>query len=152
MRSKGFTLIEVMLALAVFGLAMTAVVGFNERAYVNEGKARRLTTAVQLASAKMVDTQLEIEKEIGKGSFPEDKSEEGQFERPFDDYKWKVELRKVELPLPPMGDTQNEGIQQTMKTMMKQITESVREIKLTISWKEMEKDRSFSLVTHITKI
>ncbi len=149
---KGFTLLEVMLALAVFGLAMTAIVGFNERGYMNEAKARRMTTAVGLASTKMTDAQLDIEKDISKGSFPEEKTDEGEFERPFEDYKWKLEVRRVELPLPPLGDEAGAATKQIMDIMKTQISDSIREIKLTISWKEMEKEKSFSVVTHITKM
>lgn len=152
---KGFTLLEVMLALAVFALAMSAIVGFNARGYLNDARARKMTVAVELARGKMVEYQLDLEKDIAKGSFPEEKSEEGAFEKPYEDYRWKVEIRKVELPLPPMGEEggANQGIMQNVTQMMtKQISEAVRELKLTISWKELEKDRSFSVVTHIAKM
>jgi type II secretion system protein I len=152
MNKKGFTLLEIMLALAIFAMAVSAVVGFNARGYVNEARARRLTVAVELARQKMVDAQLDVEKEINKGAFPEEKTDEGEFERPFEDYRWKMEIRKVELPMPPLGEEANEMMKQMMETITKQISESVRELKLTISWKEMERERSFSVVTHIAKL
>jgi len=149
---KGFTLLEVMLALAVFAFAITALVGFNARGYVNDSRARRLTTAVLLAKSKMADYQLDIEKEVAKGSFPDDKTDEGVFESPFDEYKWKVEVKKVELPLPPLGEGVGEATKQMMDMITKQITESVREVKLTITWTEMDRERSFDVVTHISKL
>jgi prepilin-type N-terminal cleavage/methylation domain-containing protein len=150
---KGFTLLEVMLALAVFAFAMTALVGFNARGYVNEARARRLSNAVQLARTKMVEYQLEIEKGTAKGEFPEEKTENGEFEKPFEDYKWKIEVRKVELPMPPIGEEEGGGgAQQMMQMMTKQISDSVREIKLTVQWDEMGKDRSFDVTTHIAKL
>lgn len=152
MRRKGFTLLEVMMALAVFGIAITALVGFNARGYVNEARARRMTTAVQLASQKMTDTKLEIEKEMVTGSLPEEKTDEGDFEKPFDAFRWKIEIKKVEMPMPPIGDVVGEIGKQIMEAITKQISDSVREIKLTIIWQEMEKERSFSVVTHIAKI
>ncbi|MBI2091826.1 MAG: type II secretion system protein [Deltaproteobacteria bacterium] len=153
MRLKGFTLLEVMLALAVFAFAMTALVGFNARGYVNEARARRLSSAVELARTKMVEYQLEIEKGTAKGEFPEEKTEEGAFEKPFEDYRWKVEVRKVELPMPPISEEEGGGgVQQMMQMMTKQISDAVREIKLTVQWNEMDKERSFSVTTHIAKL
>ena len=149
---KGFTLLEVMLALAVFAFAITALVGFNARGYVNDSRARRLTTAVNLAKTKMAEYQLDIEKESAKGGFPEEKTDEGAFETPFEEYKWKIEIKKVELPLPPLGEGVGEATKQMMDMMTKQISESVREVKLTISWTEMERERSFDVVTHIAKL
>jgi prepilin-type N-terminal cleavage/methylation domain-containing protein len=160
-RGKGFTLLEVMLALAVFALSASILVGFNARGYLNEGRARRLTTAVELAKTKMVEFQMDLEKEMSKGAFPEDKSDSGTFEKPFDEYKWKVELRKVELPIPPIGGEEGGGgegggtggaMQQMLQVMTKQISEAMREIKLTVSWVEMEKEKSFNVVTHIVKM
>lgn len=151
-KTGGFTLLEVMMALAIFAMAMTAIVGFQARGYVNEAKARHMTVAVELARLKMTDYQLDIEKEIGKGSFPEDNTDEGNFEKPFEDYRWKVELRKVEMPLPPLGEGAGDAAKQMMQMMTKQISDTLREIKLTISWKEMDKEKSFGVTTHITKI
>lgn len=141
-----------MLALAIFAIAVAALVGFNARGYVNEARARRLTVAVELARQKMVDTQLDVEKELSKGVFPEEKTDEGGFERPFEDYRWKMEIRKVELPAPPLGEEAGVMMKQMMEMITKQISDSVRELKLTISWKEMERERSFSVVTHIAKL
>jgi len=149
---KGFTLLEVMLALAVFAFAITALVGFNARGYVNDARARKLTVAVSLAKTKMAEHQLDLEKEISKGGFPEDKTDEGVFESPFEEYKWKLEIKKVELPIPPLGEGVGEATKQMMDMITKQISESVREVKLTISWTEMDRERSFDVVTHIAKL
>jgi len=149
---KGFTLLEIMLALAVFAFAITALVGFNARGYVNDSRARRLTTAVTLAKTKMVEAQIEIEKDITKGSQLEEKSEEGGFDDPFGDYKWKLELKKVELPIPPLGEGVGLATTQMMEMITKQISDSVREIRLTIMWTELDKEREFSVVTHIAKM
>ena len=149
---KGFTLLEVMLALTIFAIAVAALVGFQARGYINDAKARHLTTAVQLARDKMTQYQLDIEKDIVKGGFPEEKEDAGTFDKPFEDYRWKAEVRKVELLLPPLGDAAGETTDQMMKMMTKQISDSVREVKMTITWQEMEKDQSFSVVTHIVKM
>ncbi len=151
---KGFTLLEILLALAIFGFAVTTLVGFHARGYVNVARARMLTTATELARGKMVDVQLDIEQEMGKGAFPEERSDEGVFDRPFDDYRWKYEIRKVELQLPPAGEGQGQGelMNKYRQQMKEQISEQVREIQLIISWKEMGKDRELKLVTHIVKM
>ncbi len=141
-----------MLALTIFAMAMATLVALHARGSMNEMRARKLTVATELARQKMVDTQLDIEKEMNKGVFPEEKTDEGEFEKPFEDYRWKMEIRKVELPMPPLGEEAGVMMKQMMEMITKQISDSVRELKLTISWKEMEKERSFSVVTHIAKL
>jgi len=108
--------------------------------------------AVDLSRQKMVDWKLQIDEEIKKGSFPEDKSEEGEFEEPFNDYRWKIELQKTELPIPPVGEDEGEVMQQMVKLITKQITDAVREMRLTVYWTEMDKQRELSIVTHIVKM
>lgn len=143
---------EIMLALTIFAMAMATLVALHARGSINEMRARKLTVATELARQKMVDTQLDIEKEMNKGVFPEEKTDEGEFEKPFEAYRWKMEIRKVELPMPPLGEEAGVMMKQMMEMITKQISDSVRELKLTISWKEMEKERSFNVVTHIAKL
>ncbi len=150
--NRGFTLIEVVMALAIFAMAMSAFVGFQGRGYVNNARARKMLVAVDLSRQKMVDWKLQIDEEIKKGSFPEDKSEEGEFEEPFNDYRWKIELQKTELPIPPVGEDEGEVMQQMVKLITKQITDAVREMRLTVYWTEMDKQRELSIVTHIVKM
>lgn len=155
MKSRGFTLLEVMMALAVLALAISALVAFQGRGIVMNSKARDLTTATTLARQKMEEIKLQVDKDLRLGKFSDGKTEEGAFETPFDRYKWKFELKKVELPIPPeSGDNQKGGssIMTTIVNMIsKQLSDSVREAKLTILWEELDKERQFSVTTHFVK-
>lgn len=155
--NRGFSLIEIVIALAILAFSVTALVSFHARGYVNDGKARRLSNAVLLARVKMAELKLNVEKEVAKGSFPEESSENGEFDKPFEDYKWSSEVRRVELPMPPAqegeeGSAQAGIMAQMMQGVIKQISEAVRELKLTIKWEEMGREREFSVVTHIVKL
>lgn len=148
---KGFSLIEVMVAIAIMAVAFVAILNFQGQALFMVGRGHRMTQATFLARQKMAELLLQIEKEYKtQRVFPEEKSESGNFDRPHDKYKWEWKIRKVAIPLPAPQEGAPEGAM--FKMVSDQIKNSVREIKLIISWEEGEKERSIDVVTHITKI
>lgn len=148
---KGFSLIEVMVAIAIMAVAFTAILNFQGQALFMVGRGQRITQATFLARQKMGELLLQIEKEYKtQRVFPEDKSESGNFDRPHEKYKWEWTIRKVGIPMP--GGEAGAPEAAMFKMVSDQIKNSVREIKLVISWGEGEKERSIDVVTHITKL
>src|SRR5262245_2320514 len=96
MTRRGFTLLEVMLALAVLGVGLIALLGITSRDVRASYRAKQLTIATGLARSKMYD----IEEELLRTGF-QDTAEhmEGDF---ADDaqpkFKWSAEIEKVYLP------------------------------------------------------
>ncbi len=106
-----------------------------------------------LARQKMTEIEIELKKGMLKGEFPEDKEEAGEFKEPFDRFTWKMTIKKVELPAPIAGE--KGSIQETIgRELTKEISQSVRELRLTLSWVQpiTEREQSFHITTHVIKM
>ena len=148
----GFSLLEVMVAVAILAISLLTLINFQGQAMVVVGRSEKLTLSTFLAREKMAEVLLQIEKEqFQQGSLSEDKSESGAFEKPYENYKWAWQMRKVAIPTPG-GGGEGSPMMAMMKMVTDQIKDMVREVKLTISWEELGKEQSFDVVTHITKL
>ncbi|MBI4125025.1 MAG: prepilin-type N-terminal cleavage/methylation domain-containing protein, partial [Deltaproteobacteria bacterium] len=108
-RSNGFSLLEVMIAVAILAMALLTLINFQGQTMFRVGRAEKLTQATFLAGEKMAEVMLQIEKEyVQQRVFPDDKSDSGSFEEPFENYKWEWRLRTVEIPVPE-GEGEQEG-------------------------------------------
>ncbi len=151
LETAGFTLIEIMVAVSILAISMTVLVSFSGNSMIRSGRAEALTIGTMLAREKMAEIEIEIARGVEKGEFPEDKSESGEFEEPFEDYRWEMEIRRVELPAPVVGE--EGGVQDMVaQQLTKEIGNTVRELKLNVIWKEMGEDQSIEVVTHIVKM
>lgn len=96
----GFTLLEVMVAMAILSLSITAMVGITTLSYDESHYARALTTATLLARSKMIDIELLLQKD---GFSDSDKEESGDFsEEGFPEYRWEAAIRPVKLDVTQM--------------------------------------------------
>ena len=147
----GFNLLEVMIAIGILAVSLLALFHFQSTSLMASSRAQRLSVSTLLAREKMSEVLLELEKGIKKGEFPDDKEETGGFEgEDFEDYHWKLSVKKVEIPTPPA----KEGTSDVMVTVFSQVSEQLskmsREVRLTVSWKEFDEDiEGLTLVTHI---
>lgn len=151
LRMGGFTLIEVMVAVSILAISMTVLVSFSGNSMIRSGRAEALTVGTMLARQKMAEIEIELARGAQKNEFPEEKSESGQFEEPFEEYRWEMEIRRVELPAPVTGE---KGSMQEMvaQQMTKEISNTVRELKLRVLWTELGEDQTVDVVTHIVKM
>ncbi len=78
---RGFTLLEVMVALAIVAVALVVMLGLAQRSVLTNHRLQQLTLATLLAKQKMA----EIEHGISRGV----DSEQGGFEAPNQDYTWQ---------------------------------------------------------------
>lgn len=140
-----------MIAVGILAISITAVIGISVGAIKRSARTENLINATMLARAKMADIQITLDKEGKKGDFPDERSEDGKFEEPYEDFSWKMEIKKVELPAPITGE---KGSVQEMvgRQLTKQISNTVRELKLTVVWKEKGEDQTLHVVTHIVKL
>lgn len=206
MNRRAFTLLEVIVALAILGVSLVAVLDVNAGAVHSHVYAKKLTVATLLARSKMTDLEqklydepLSVDDEEDGGDF----SGEG-----WPSYKWrsKVIVPKTNGLSPeqlfgalfnlPLGDGK-EGAggllggllgggaagalggaaaaaggaggagagglmgmlgpmagmaQQQFTQMVDQLQKSVREVHLTVSWKEGKVTESIDLVTHVVSL
>lgn len=93
---RGFTLLEVMVALAILAGALLTIAQIVSSSLRNEIRAQRLDVATLLARTKMVELEEWYER-VGFKDF--DEGDEGDFEAlGHSDVKWKTEVLK------PQGD------------------------------------------------
>lgn len=154
---KGFTLLEVLIALAILGIALVSLYTAEGNSLLVSGQADRMTVASFLAEQQMTEWKLELEDEIAKSKFPDDKDESGQFDAPYSDYYWQRRVRKIEIPLalPETSDGTQKAMFKMMKGIIEQISKSAREVQVRVYWGDMEdkdKQEEYKLTTHIVKL
>ncbi len=173
--SAGFTLIEIMIALSILSVGLLAIYAAQGNSLRASARAENIQNASLLARQIMTEKLIETQKELEKGSLPEDAAEEhGDFDPPFDRFHWMFSVRKVEIPLLDVGGgggdgeaaagqtgtqapgAKNEAPEQAQRSMAqivtKKISENVREITTKITWDELGEEQSLSVVTHISRV
>jgi general secretion pathway protein I len=213
---RGFTLLEVVVAMAILSMALLAIFDLNAGAVNSHAYAKRLTVATMLARSKMTDLEQDL---YDKGFDTDDQEKSGDFKTEgWESFTWKAQIlaprtanvspdKLIEalfgIPagpnggvaglaslfaggrdggvgsltsslssvpglgqlaggaLPP-GATQASGLQalgpmgalaQTQMTqLLDQIQKGVREIHLTVSWKEGKRTESIDLVTDLVSL
>ena len=85
--SFGFTLLEVMVALAVMSIVLVSVYRMHSQSLTMNTAARFYTQAPMLAQGKMAELEA-----LSSGAFPEDA---GDFGEQFPGYSWKASVADV---------------------------------------------------------
>ncbi|MET0592644.1 MAG: type II secretion system protein [Polyangiaceae bacterium] len=98
-RARAFTLLEIMVAVAILGLSLTVILSAQAGLYAGGAYAQRTSVATGLLRCRMA----EIEERLMKLGFPEaDEKDDGACcdddSRPDMKCEWKVE--RIELPTP----------------------------------------------------
>jgi len=93
----GFTLLEVMISLAILAVSLVAISGLNGGAVAMEAYSRRATEATLLLRAKMNDLEDQLHKD-GFSDFDDDKR--GSFDTEgAPGYAWRAEILKPDVQL-----------------------------------------------------
>ncbi len=96
---KGFTLLEVMISLAILAISLVAISGLTGGAVAMEAYSRRATEATLLLRAKMNDLEDQLHKD-GFSDFDDDKR--GTFdEEGAPAYAWRAEILKPDVQIDP---------------------------------------------------
>jgi len=91
-RDRGFTLLEVMIALAIAGIALITLLSLGNRSIGVNGRLQKITQATLLAQERMGETEAAADRKVLK--FEDDK---GTFDAPYDEFRW--ELSFADTPL-----------------------------------------------------
>lgn len=92
-RCGGFTLLEVMIALAIVAIALVSLLGLANRSIGVQERLQRMTRATLLAQEKM--TEIELASEAKTLVY---EPAEGVFAEPFSDFRWRLEF--IDTPIP----------------------------------------------------
>jgi len=166
---NGFTLLEVMAAVAILALTLVvllSVITNNMRATAH---ARMLTTATFLARGKIVSLEDGL---IEKGFQDLDETDDGNFaDDGFREFSWSTAIEKIQLPTDMAQQTQQAaGDKSQNKDPMQALTgmvgglmgmfvepvriglqESVRRITVRVFWNERKRpEQSIEVVTYVT--
>lgn len=85
---RGFTLLEVMVAVAIVAIALSAVYKLYSQAFNMNQSARFYTTATLLAESKLAELATQPPSDLG--------SDAGAFEDDYSDYSWQVTVTEIE--------------------------------------------------------
>ena len=118
--APGFTLLEVLVAVAIVAIALVTFMGLHLRSLDATIRAQDLTTAVLLAQGKMATM----------GEFPDTGEEQGKFEGPeLERFQWATAVTEHTL------DALSDGGQ----------TVTVRRLEVTVSWADGPQTHHYTL-------
>ncbi len=86
--SQGFTLLEVLAAVAILGISLVTIIGLQINTIRLQKVANRTTVATLLAQEKMNELLTEISREESPSLY----FDEGDFEEGFEIYHWEYTL------------------------------------------------------------
>lgn len=159
MSNKGFTLMEIMIAVAIMAGAVTSLLLAEGSAIRASARAEQLTEATLLVKKKMIELELDIEKDLARNKAPDEKEDAGKFDAPFDEYRWKQSIKKVEIPMAGGGggdEKQNAMVAGFVKRYLEALSKSMREVKVIVYWGDSdapeEEQMQTSLTTHIVTL
>ena len=111
-KCRGFTLLEVMVAVSILAIALSAVLGSQSQSVSLAGEAKFNTTAALLAQSKMAEIGLKKPEDLS--------SDSGDFGDDFPGYTWEVNLDHVFFESP------------------ENVSDYLRQVDLKISWGQDE--------------
>jgi general secretion pathway protein I len=86
-KSSGFTLLEVMIAIAIIAITLVAVFGSQSQSLSLANEAKFSTTAALLAQSKMAEIEAVNPEDLA--------SDSGNFGEAFPNYHWKLTVRDI---------------------------------------------------------
>ncbi len=94
---RGFTLLEVLVAVAILGLGLSVILGAQTGLFSNAKRAQRLSLATGLARCRMSEIELEL---LQNGYPLVDQENEGEccMDEPADGFSCAWKIQRVELP------------------------------------------------------
>jgi general secretion pathway protein I len=89
----GFTLLEIMIALAIVSIAMVALLSLANRSIGVHDRLQRITSSTLLAQQKMAETEV-----AARNGVLESTESQGVFSGPYAEYRWQITYADTPLP------------------------------------------------------
>ncbi len=151
---SGFTLFEVIIAIAILAMALSGIIIAEHRAIDTVYRTKRQGVVSMLAGLMLSEAQKDTQ---GK-TFAEVRDDiEGKFEAPFTEYSYQRKIRVIKFPnlLETGAEGEDGKPQEKTDTSMRVVkiatnflSKSTREVVVTIKWKEAGEDQSYSVAEY----
>lgn len=92
-RSDGFSLLEVMIALAIVAIALITLLGLSNRTVLVHDRIQNLTRATLLAQQLMSEQEVKSGNAVVIGE-----TREGVFDDPFSKFSWRIYFEDTMIP------------------------------------------------------
>ena len=154
--NKGFTLLEVVIAITIMVLAFASILSLESNSISATTRAKELNIVGMLARGKIIEMEYKVE---GK-TFEEAKKEDGgSFETPYENFRWKSEVKEIKFPNMNMGggkkseggggeDSGSQYAELLTKLVTNYFSKAVRELVVTVFWKRNSVEVSYSVSTY----
>jgi general secretion pathway protein I len=116
--TKGFTLLEVMIAVALMAIALVTLIGSQAQSVAVMDDVRFQSIAAVLAREKLTDLRLLDFEQLG--------GETGNFEQDFEDFVWQTEV--TDIPGYELGLTESEGMLKKIRVTISHREDSTQTI------------------------
>jgi general secretion pathway protein I len=174
-RESGFSLLEVMVAIAIMAISLTVIVRITSMNVRAAAHSRMITAATLLARSKLAAVEDDV---ISLGFTDSDQEDAGDFgDEGFPKYRWESLIERVELPTDLATQAQQAASDKTqeaqtgpstnplaamsgmmgglMSTLIEPVRiglqESVRRVTVRVKWQELGRDeQTFEVVTYMT--
>lgn len=148
---SGFTLLEVLVAMLIMVIAFGSIFTIQTSAIQITGRAKQTNTIAMLLRNSLTQAELEVQ---GKKFDEVSKEKSGAFEPPFEVYSWSWKIKELEFPN-LIGRSNSEDSSQSTdqssdmigRLVTKFLSQSVRQIEVTVKWKQFEKEQTYSATT-----
>jgi len=147
---KGFTLIEVMLAMVLLSVALVMLSSSWSSAFNRVKKTQISFELSSLLERKMDDY---IRKYQGKSLDEIQDEEADDFGELYPQYSWKMSSKKFEFPDIASAMTAKDGgvdpmVQTVVKQLTEQISKSIKEVTVTVIYKHPKKNIEVNATTY----
>ena len=163
-KTDGFTLLEVVIALAILALQISVLLQVQASSLARAAKTRDMTIATMLARAKLMDIEIELQRE---GFVSGEHSDTGNFsDEGHPEIRWESRVVELQLDLSLMnqicGLSGEEGAQTEcdgllgalgapLQGVADEIGQSMRLVELDVRWPDGRAEESIAVRTLMTR-
>lgn len=159
---SGFTLLEVMIAMAIMAVGMAAIISVEHGSLEASMRARELNAVSMLAKNMMLDAEAEFE---GKPFSQVKEETSGPCAEPYKHFTCSRKIKEIAFPKLNLSglaagggagssggdDPQNQDasmVDKITKLVSKYLSKAVREVTVTVEWPQGKSQKQFSVSTY----